>query len=110
MLKNLFAMHKGLRRLKIMYDSAVKYGRKKEAEEISQRIDLLCWDYSIKRHKVAENIGKLDNECHQELLRYRYLDFKTWDEIADIMYYDRRYIYKLHRAALEAYNKKYPAL
>ena len=52
--------------------------------------------------EIRKVISKVEPEHYRTLLQYRYLLCLGWDEIADRMCYDARYIYKLHDKALRA--------
>jgi hypothetical protein len=54
------------------------------------------------KHDVIEAIKNVDNPEYQTLLEMRYLCFKKWEQIADDMGYEVRYLYKLHGRALSA--------
>ena len=55
---------------------------------------------------VREAINTVDNTTYRTLLELRYLCFKTWEEIAIAMYYDYRYLLKIHDRALKAVDTK----
>ena len=65
--------------------------------EINSDIDSLV---DMKR-EIAVVISKLSSPSHKILLELRYLEGKTWDEIAKAMDYDLRWIYRLHGKALK---------
>ena len=54
---------------------------------------------SIHRDRKAL-ISTVENPIYRALLEYRYLSFLSWDDIADKMHYDKRYLFKLHDRAL----------
>ena len=54
--------------------------------------------------KLSLNILTFDTL--KNLLRLRYLEFRKWEDIAYILNYSRRYIFKLHNKALKELNKK----
>lgn len=51
--------------------------------------------------EVEACIEAIEDERYRSVLRYRYLCFYDWDEIADLMHYKKRYVLKLHGEALE---------
>lgn len=65
--------------------------------EINSDIDRLV---DMKR-EIAVVISKISSPSHKILLELRYLEGKTWDEIAKAMDYDLRWIYRLHGKALK---------
>lgn len=52
-------------------------------------------------------ISKMDNPQQAEVLILRYLDGKSWDDIAEAMHYTRRHITRLHGRALISFSRKY---
>ncbi len=47
-------------------------------------------------------VKKVKNPEFRTLLELRYLCFKTWEQIAVDMDYDLRWIYRMHKNALDA--------
>lgn len=43
---------------------------------------------------------------YRELLQYRYIFCLGWDEIAEKMHYDKRYLFKLHDRALKVMEQR----
>jgi DNA-directed RNA polymerase specialized sigma subunit len=50
---------------------------------------------------VRKAISQVDNKKHQLLLELRYLNNKTWEEIAVTMHYSLRNVYCIHGHALQ---------
>ena len=67
--------------------------------EINADIDRLV---DLKREMVVAIKAVADPES-QTLLELRYLCFKSWEQIAIVMGYGVRHVYKLHSAALETF-------
>ena len=65
--------------------------------EINADIDRLV---DLKRELNAL-IMAIDNHAYRIVLELRYLNGNTWEEIAGIMGYDLRWIYRLHGKALQ---------
>ena len=55
------------------------------------------------KSKITKKIDELPDIEYRLVLMLRYLDFKTWEEIAELMNYSIRWIYKLHE--LKKFNK-----
>nr|WP_276569323.1 DUF1492 domain-containing protein [Cytobacillus firmus] len=66
-------------------------------EEINDNIDQLI---DLKR-ELATFVSEIGNPSHRLLLELRYLSGSTWEEVASIMGYDVRWVYRLHRKALK---------
>ena len=67
--------------------------------EINRDIDQLV---DLKRD-VQHKIDSIENTDHKLLLELRYLNFKTWEQIAEEMHYSPEsisWLHKLHRKAL----------
>ena len=66
-------------------------------EEINDDIDQLI---DLKR-ELANFVAEIENPSYQLLLELRYLGGSTWEEVASMMGYDVRWVYRLHRKALK---------
>ena len=77
----------------------VKYIRYVDmADVINEKIDALV-DLKM---KVSSEIDKLDKAEHRLLLRQRYINLKSFEEIAVAMNYDIRSITRIHGYALNS--------
>lgn len=56
-----------------------------------------------KREQQQLDIEKVEDYRLRTLLKYRYLEQMTFEEIAEVMHYSWRWIMKLHKLALEKY-------
>ena len=54
------------------------------------------------KRDIVHRIKAVENPEYQTLLELRYLCFKTWEQIAVEMHYELRWLYRLHRRALDA--------
>lgn len=70
---------------------------------IDRRIDEL---YRIKS-EIMTVITLIDNNTYRTLLIMRYVQFKTWEQIAEGMGYDLRWIYRVHKKALNTCEKSF---
>ena len=61
----------------------------------------ICHLVDIKKD-IVHRIKAVKNPEYQTLLELRYLCFKTWEQIAVEMNYELRWLYRLHRRALDA--------
>jgi len=66
-------------------------------EEINNDVDQLI---DLKR-ELATFVSEMENPSYRLLLELRYLSGSTWEEVAVIMGYDVRWVYRLHRKALD---------
>lgn len=74
------------------YDARLK----NKAQELTQIVE-----------NARESIYTLKEYKLQELMHLYYIEGKTWEQVAEIMCYDVRWIYKLHNRALTALENKY---
>ena len=51
---------------------------------------------------IVHKIKAVDNAEYQTLLELRYLNFRTWEQIAVEMNYELRWLYRVHHKALDA--------
>ena len=60
--------------------------------------------------KITHQINNIDNDDYKLLLMLRYLNFKTWEEIAVEMGYTYQWIHVLHGRALKYFQEKIQVL
>ncbi|WP_373786534.1 DUF1492 domain-containing protein [Jeotgalibaca porci] len=72
-------------------------------EDIDKRIDKLV-DKKIEASRKIDGLDLLDNTS-AVILRERYINLKTWEEIANAMNYSVRHINNLHSKALKDFDK-----
>lgn len=58
------------------------------------------------RARILHTIVSVDDEDYQQLLKLRYIEGMHWNDIADTMYYTRRWVTTLHGRALEYLRNK----
>lgn len=82
---------------------ASKLGRLEEleAQAVKDVIEL-----EEEKAEMAEKINALSNPLHVRLLYLRYVKLMDWEEIAEEMGYALQHIFRLHKRALQAMEKK----
>lgn len=75
-------------------------------KEINRDIDDLL-DLKI---KIRREIDSIDNDDYKLLLMLRYVNFKTWEEIAVEMGYTYQWVHVLHSRALIYFEEKVQVL
>lgn len=60
------------------------------------------------RKEIEEAIGKVEDGALRVLLEYRYLAGLTWEQIAETLSYDYRWVLRLHSRALQAIESHLP--
>lgn len=58
-----------------------------------------------KRTEIIETIGNVEHAEHNRLLYLRYVECRTWEEIAVDMHYSFRHIIRMHGDALQALGR-----
>lgn len=53
------------------------------------------------KSEITAVVKKVENPEYRTLLELRYLCFKTWEQIAVDMDYDLRWVYRMHKKALD---------
>ena len=72
------------------------------SEDINEQVDEL---FNL-RLRVSNEIDRLEKPEHRILLRMRYINLKTFEEIAVSMRYDIRQVHRLHGNALQAFSER----
>ena len=63
-------------------------------------------DELVELKQNARNlISKLTDVRYQTVLTEYYINHKKWEQVADIMNYDLRYVYKVHGRALQLFSE-----
>lgn len=73
--------------------------------EVSTDIEQLV---NLKR-EIKNTINQVQNEKYRTLLELRYLNFKSWEQIATSLGYDARHIRRIHGNALQKISEKMSA-
>lgn len=66
-------------------------------EEIDRLVEL--------KEQARTLIHMLTDERYKTVLTEYYLNHKTWEQVADCMNYDLRWVYRIHGRALKEFNK-----
>lgn len=69
--------------------------------EINEEIDKFI-DF---KRKLAKEVSVLENENYKMILELRYIALMKWEDIAETMDYDLRWVYKIHGKALKEFKK-----
>jgi predicted ATP-dependent protease len=62
-------------------------------------------DYTEKRHRIIDEIHKLKDKRHMDVLYKHYVEFKGFRAIAKEMHFSYEYIRHLHKDALHEFEK-----
>lgn len=70
-------------------------------DKINEEIDLLV----ELKEQARTLIHRLTDERYKAVLTEYYLNHKTWEQVADCMNYDLRWVYRIHGKALKEFSK-----
>ena len=70
-------------------------------KEIDAEIDRLI----RLKERITKEIDSMPSNTYSALLSSRYLESKTWDEIAEMLHYDERQIFRIHENALKEFRR-----
>ena len=70
-------------------------------QQIDEEIDALV----ALKDEIRKIIDQVDDEECRLLLRHRYIHFRKWDEIAEVLGKSRRRVLEIHAAALSKIQK-----
>lgn len=82
-------------------------GTSSPVERVAIQIADMSWeleqewlDLLFYQKEIRETIKLIQDQTIADLLAYRYIDYKPWSKIADLMHYSQRNVYKLHAKGL----------
>lgn len=76
-------------------------------EAMEEKLSALIDEYMKQKNEIISQIEGLDDEIYYELLFHRYIERKTFEEIAVDIKYSFRQTLRLHGKALGAFEEKY---
>jgi hypothetical protein len=82
-------------------------GKVAKIMEMENKIDGLIDEYVDKKSLIISQIDSMENEAYYEILFARYIEKKTFEQIATEMSYSWRQIIRLHGRALQEFDNKY---
>ena len=75
--------------------------------ELGDEYARMQMSYKLERDKRIAMINGLPKKEHRKVLRKRYVDGKTFEEIAVALHYTYRHVTRLHGYALQEFSAKY---
>lgn len=70
-------------------------------EQINSEID----SYTEQKVKARELINGLSDDRYKAVLTEYYLNTKTWEQVAESLNFERRWVFHLHGQALQQFEK-----
>ena len=75
--------------------------------ELEKKIREEIMRLSEKKHEIISRILSMDNEMYTQILTMRYVDLKSFDDIASETEYTYQYVINLHRKAIDTFGEIY---
>lgn len=75
--------------------------------EMEEKINNLIDEYVDKKNLIIFQIDNMEDDINYEILYSRYIEKKTFEDIAVKLHYSWRQIIRLHGRALNEFEKKY---
>lgn len=72
-----------------------------KAMEVRYEIEQIKKNLQNVKNEILSDICELDNPDYQRVLMYRYVDWLSWREIADKMFYSSASIRRMHDKSIE---------
>ncbi len=72
-----------------------------KAMEVHYEIEQIKKNLQNVKNEILSDICELDNPDYQRVLMYRYVDWLSWREIADKMFYSSASIRRMHDKSIE---------
>lgn len=76
-------------------------------EDMENKINKLIDEYTRKRNQIISQVESIENEMQYIVLFSRYIERKTFEEIATENSYSWRQIIRIHGRALQEFERKY---
>jgi hypothetical protein len=70
-------------------------------KEIDAEIDRLI----RLKERITKEIDSMPSNTYSALLSSRYLEGKTWEDVAEMLHYDERQIFRIHENALKEFRR-----
>lgn len=68
--------------------------------EIDAKLNELLCDKVEEKYKIEQAINGIDDDTTRVLLRYRFINGYTMEEVAEKMGYDLRWLYRIYKKAI----------
>lgn len=73
---------------------------------LEERIAQEILEMEQKKEKIIGQINRLRSPLHIQILKMRYIDFFSWEKIAEQTKYSTRQIYRLHENAIRDFRER----
>lgn len=65
--------------------------------------------YVERKKIIIRQIEEIGSQDYADVLFYRYVEYMTFQDLASVMHYSERQIYRMHDKALAVFDEKYNA-
>ena len=72
--------------------------------DMEQKIHRELCEVVVLKKKITESLEKVENREERLLLTYRYLDNRTWEQIASMLSVSDRTVHRIHASALRNFS------
>ena len=72
--------------------------------DMEQKIHRELCELVVLKKKITESLEKVENREERLLLTYRYLDNRTWEQIASMLSVSDRTVHRIHASALRNFS------
>ena len=72
--------------------------------DMEQKIHRELCELVVLKKKITESLEKMENREERLLLTYRYLDNRTWEQIASMLSVSDRTVHRIHASALRNFS------
>lgn len=73
--------------------------------ELEEETERLCEDFAVKRNHIIKLIHSLSDARYIEILYKRYVEYKSFEDIAAEMHYSYSHIRRMHKKAIAAFEE-----
>ena len=99
-----------LRVSQVMYPDRIQGGEIKNPVEeyVMKKFELTkALEEEIEKYKILQKniialINTLDDDLQKKILDLRYIHFKKWEEIGDLLHYDSKWLINIHKRAINS--------
>ena len=70
-------------------------------DELEREIEIKIQRLMVLKDEISTAIDKLESSDEQMVLRYRYLDRCSWEEISHMLHVSERTVFRIHGEALQ---------
>ncbi len=101
----LYFANKNIQITKLQIEDYQKLGNAKREKELKEKLKELEQDYEDIEIKLNNIFDQLPDKRHATILKFRYINNLSWEDIAERNNFAVSYTYKLHNKAVDELSK-----